>query len=136
MPRTGLSPRRLKELTDRLVEDPRAIRRQIERGDGPETIDTWLDILNHARELELMAAPTLGEYIRATVAGSVAVASLGFTFAGPVGSVVAATALTVGAISGAITFYEAGRVIQKDSVTSDRLRAIARAQEILRESLD
>ncbi len=93
----------------------------------------WFEILDAARELELETAPSLRKYVEAGVASAVAVAGFGLAFTGPLlGPVVATTALVVGGISGAITFWQAGDLIREDFQCADRLNAIESAQEILR----
>lgn len=136
--RTTLPPEHLYALVDRLVEDPTRIRAYVTveldtpGGDAPNrlaVIYRWLDILDDAYFLELRAAPSLGSYVRAGAGTSLAVAGVGLALTGPiVGSVIAGVGLVVGAIGGAIAFWDGGHLIRQDLTCAARLRAVELAQ--------
>jgi len=137
--RTSLPPQELEILTDTLVIDPQAIWRLTgvdpstsAPSFSPEELYRWGEILDDARDLELMRASTLGDYVRAGISSSLAVAGLGLAFTGPViGSVIATAALAIGGVSGAFTFWDSGRLVRKDMRCGARLRAIDRAKRSL-----
>jgi hypothetical protein len=80
--RTSLSPVELSTLTARLVGgyDPATSGGPL----SPEEIFRWVQILDDAKYLELMQAPSPGDYIRSIGSVSIAVLGLGLCFTGPI----------------------------------------------------
>ena len=130
-------PHELKALTDALVEDPRKIYEFLGVVPGglsapsPNDILALSQSLDAAREFELDRAPSIYDHLINGVGSAVAVGTLGVAFVGPIAPVVAATALVLGGIGGAIAFWVTGDTIRRDLKTEDRLRAIQQAQELL-----
>ena len=111
----SLSPRELRQLTDALVGDPSTILNRLVPANSASHearaahIHRWSSILDDAAELELSAAPSLGDCLRTAAESSLAIAGLGLAFTGPIlGSVVATVSLVVGGLAGALTFRDAG----------------------------
>jgi len=141
---TSLPPDQLLRLTDELVRDPAAIRRWVgidpaaptPRIPTPAEIYRWTQILDDARELELLAAPRLGQYVRSFAGTTGAVIGFAFAFTGPVlGVPVAVVGLGFGVLVGGFAFWDTSKTIRDDLACGDRLRAIESAQEILRSML-
>jgi len=130
----------LRKLTDTLCRDPKRFVRVFgfnisPVGSPPLTAVQILQlnkILDDARDLELESAPSLVEYLVNGVGNSVAIGGLAMSFTGPIIGVVAASvSLGIGLLGGATAFWSSTKLIHRDLILGDRLRAIQEAQTLL-----
>lgn len=143
--RSSLPPLQLRAITDRIAQEPNAVWRLagVDPRNAPfnsadiRLIAIWVNILDDADDLERMQAPRLGAYLRFGGSTSVAVASLGIAFMGPIaGGLVAGAALATSGLSGMFAIFDGKALIQKDMRCNARLRAIEEAKLALKGALN